>query len=281
MSAWSMPWLRLVAIVLGVVLVLVGLLWMFQRRLIYLPDPLPVPPAATVLPGASDVMLHTTDGLDLGAWYRPASTGSCRPTVIVASGNAGNRQSRAPLAKALAGHGFGVLLLDYRGYGGNPGSPSEAGPALDIRAARSFLIRVGISDRELIYFGESLGGAVVTDLALEHPPAGLLLRSPFTELAAVGQQHYPFLPVRLLLRDRFPVLESIARIAVPTTVIYGTSDSIVPAQQSRAVADHAGGPTEVVVVPGAGHNDRVLLAGSAVIDAVVALAIRAGCAPSS
>jgi hypothetical protein len=275
-----MPWLQLVAIVMGVVLVLVGLLWMFQRRLIYLPDASPVPPAATVLPGASDIVLHTTDGLDLGAWYRPAPTGSCRPTVIVASGNAGNRQSRAPLAKALAANGFGVLLLDYRGYGGNPGSPSEAGLALDIRAARSFLIRVGISDRELIYFGESLGGAVVTDLALEHPPAGLLLRSPFSELAAVGQQHYPFLPVRLLLRDRFPVLESIARIAVPTTVIYGTSDSIVPAQQSRAVADHAGGPTEVVVVPGAEHNDRVLLDGSAVIDAVVALAIRAGCAPS-
>jgi len=275
-----MPWLRLVAIVLGVVLVLVGLLWMFQRRLIYLPDPLPVPPAATVLPGASDVMLHTTDGLDLGAWYRPTSTGSCRPTVIVANGNAGNRQSRAPLAKALADSGFGVLLVDYRGYGGNPGAPSEAGLALDIRAARNFLTQAGIADRELIYFGESLGAAVVTELALAHPPAGLLLRSPFTELAAVGQQHFPFLPVRLLLRDRFPVLESIARIDVPTTVIYGTSDTVVPAEQSQAVADAAGGPTEVVAVQGADHNDRVLLDGRVVIDAVVALATRSGCPPS-
>jgi fermentation-respiration switch protein FrsA (DUF1100 family) len=200
--------------------------------------------------------------------------------VIVASGNAGNRQSRAPLAKALADSGFGVLLVDYRGYGGNPGAPSEAGLALDVRAARNFLTQAGIADRELIYFGESLGSAVVTELALAHPPAGLLLRSPFTELAAVGQQHFPFLPVRLLLRDRFPVLESIARIDVPTTVIYGTSDTVVPAEQSQAVADAAGGPTEVVAVQGADHNDRVLLDGRVVIDAVVALATRSGCPPS-
>jgi fermentation-respiration switch protein FrsA (DUF1100 family) len=270
-------WLRLLTIVAGVVLVLVGLLWVFQRRLIYLPDAAAVPPAATVLRGASDVALRTADGLDLAAWYLPAAVGPCRPTVIVASGNAGNRQSRAPLAKALADSGFGVLLVDYRGYGGNPGSPSEAGLALDIRAARNFLTQVGIADRELIYFGESLGAAVVTGLALEYPPAGLLLRSPFTDLAAAGQQHFPFLPVRLLLRDRFPVLESIARIAVPTTVIYGTSDSVVPAEQSRAVADAAGGPTEVVAVRGADHNDRVLLDGRAVIDAVIDLAGRAGC----
>jgi len=276
-----MPWwLRLAAIVAGVVIVLVGLLWVFQRRLIFLPDSSAVPPAATVLPGASDVVLRTTDGLELAAWYRPAPTGSCRPTVLVASGNAGNRHSRAPLANELAGNGFGVLLVDYRGYGGNPGSPSEAGLALDIRAARDFLTRAGIADRELIYFGESLGGAVVTDLALEHPPAGLLLRSPFTELAAVGQEHYPILPVRLLLRDRFPVLDAIARITVPTTVIYGTADGVVPAEQSRAVAEHAAGPTEVVVVPGADHNDRVLLDGREVIDGVVALATRAGCPPS-
>ncbi len=281
MTAWSGPWwLRLAAIVSGILLVLVALLWVFQRRLIYLPDTSAVPPAATMLPGATDVALHTADGLDLAAWYRPAPTGSCRPTVIVAGGNAGNRQSRAPLARALAGRGFGVLLVDYRGYGGNPGSPSEAGLALDIRAARGYLTQAGIADRELIYFGESLGSAVVTDLALDHPPAGLVLRSPFIELAAVGQQHYPFLPVRLLLRDRFPVLESIARIAVPTTVIYGTSDGVVPAEQSRAVADDAAGPTDVVVVRGADHNDRVLLDGRAVIDAIVALAARVGCPPS-
>jgi fermentation-respiration switch protein FrsA (DUF1100 family) len=124
----------------------------------------------------------------------------------------------------------------------------------------------------LIYFGESLGAAVVTELATEHPPAGLVLRSPFTDLAAVGRRHYPFLPVRLLLRDRYPVVEQIASVDVPTAVVYGTRDSIVPPDQSQAVARAAAGPTQVVAVEGADHNDRELFDGSALIDAVVAMA---------
>ena len=90
--------------------------------------------------------------------------------------------------------GFGVLLFDYRGYGGNPGSPTESGLALDVRAAFRFLVEeAGVPPQRLLYYGESLGAAVVTELATEHPPAGLLLRSPFVDLAAVGQVHYPFL----------------------------------------------------------------------------------------
>ncbi len=124
----------------------------------------------------------------------------------------------------------------------------------------------------MIYFGESLGAAVVTELAAEHPPAALVLRSPFVDLAAVAQELAPLLPVRLLLRDHFPVLAVIAKIRVPTLVVYGTADTVVPPWQSRAVADGAGGPVEVVAVPGADHNDRVLLDGSALIGSVRAVA---------
>ena len=96
-----------------------------------------------------------------------------------------------------------MLLFDYRGYGGNPGSPSEEGLARDVRAARQFLTDEGVPGERLLYYGESLGAAVVAELATEHSPAGLVLRSPFTDLASVGQIHYPFLPVRALLKDRF------------------------------------------------------------------------------
>jgi fermentation-respiration switch protein FrsA (DUF1100 family) len=165
-----------------------------------------------------------------------------------------------------------VLLFDYRGYGGNPGSPSEPGLALDVRAARGFLRDAGVPADRLVYFGESLGGAVVTELATEHPPAGLVLRSPFVDLASVGSVHYPFLPVRALLRDRYPVAEQIAEVRVPTTVVYGSRDSIVPPAQSRTVADAAASLHALVEVPGADHNDLVLLDGDEVVEAVVELA---------
>jgi fermentation-respiration switch protein FrsA (DUF1100 family) len=264
--------LRAGAVVAVVLALLTGLLWGLQRRLVYLPDQGPVPPAASVLPGGRDVVLETSDGLRLGAWFVPGA-GPDAPAVLVANGNGGHRGLRAPLARSLAGHGLAVLLFDYRGYGGNPGSPSEVGLARDVRAALAHLVEdAGVPPERLLYLGESLGAAVVTELATEHPPAGLVLRSPFVDLAAVGSVHYPFLPVRALLRDRFPVAERIATVRVPTTVVLGDADSIVPPAQSRAVAEAAAGLHRLVEVPGADHNDRALLDGDAFVNAVVELA---------
>jgi hypothetical protein len=257
------------------------LIWAIQRRLIYFPEPARVPPAGRILPGAREVALQTADGLALGAWLVPPAGVDRAMTVLVANGNAGNRSMRAPLAEALSRHGLAVLLFDYRGYGGNPGSPSETGLALDARAAYRFMVEdAGVPPERLLYYGESLGAAVVTELATEHPPAGLVLRSPFVDLASVGRVHYPFLPVRTLLSERYPVAEHIGKLDVPTTVVYGTADVIVPPEQSRAVAEAAAGPTSVVAVEGADHNDAVLLDGPQLIEAVVALADRVGGRPS-
>ena len=264
-----------VVALLGTAVLGLGVLRSLQRHLIYVPQGSPAGTAAGAVPGAREVTLTTVDGLDLAAWYVPAAAG--QPTILVASGNAGHRGQRAPLAAALSRHGLGVLLFDYRGYAGNPGRPSEAGLARDVRAARSFLLeRAGVAEGDLLYFGESLGAAVVVDLAGEHPPAGLVLRSPFTSLADVGKVHYPLLPVRALLRDRYPLAEAITTVDVPTLVVLGTRDTIVPAEQSRAVGRAAAGPTQVVEVEGADHNDPSLLAGDQLVSAVTALARRAG-----
>jgi uncharacterized protein len=260
------------SVVVAVVLLVVLSSWAFQRRLIFLPSTGAVPSAATMLVGARDVQLTTSDGLRLGAWYVPARGPAGTFTVLVANGNAGDRSLRAPLARALADQGFGVLLFDYRGYGGNPGSPSEEGLARDVRAARHFLIDEGVPGNRLQYYGESLGAAVVAELATEHPPAGLVLRSPFSDLASVGQIHYPFVPVRALLKDRFPVAEYLARVAVPITVVYGTADSIVPPEESRRSVATARGPTRLIAVEGADHNDPALLNGDVLVQAVMELA---------
>lgn len=265
--------IRAGVVVTVLALLLLALGWGFQRQFIYHPDGKPVPSADTVIEGATDVELRTADGLVLGGWLVPPQQPARGLTVLVASGNAGDRSGRAPLARALAARGMQVLLFDYRGYGGNPGSPSESGLAHDVRAAREYLLEeVDVPAGRLLYYGESLGSGVVTELAVEHPPAGMLLRSPFTDLTALGRVHYGFLPVGMLLRDRFPLVDHLARVNVPVTVVYGSQDTIVPPEQSRRVAAITPRLRRLVEVSGAGHNDPALLEGAELLEAVVDLA---------
>jgi uncharacterized protein len=262
--------MRRAAVVMAIVVLvasgLVALLWSQQRRMIYFPTP-GLPPAATVLPNGRDVVLETDDGIRLGAWYFPARTPG--PAVLVCNGNGGNRWLRTELAAALSRAGVSALLFDYRGYGGNPGRPTEDGLAADARAAQAWLAaQPDVDPNRIAYFGESLGAAVAVGLAVQRPPAALLLRSPFTSLADVAAVHYPWLPARRLLLDRYPSIERIASVSAPVLVIAGDRDDIVPASLSRRLFDAAVDPKRWLLVPGAGHNDRELLDGRQMMDAV-------------
>lgn len=238
-----------------------GLLYLFQRSLTYLPSQhVPPPPA-----GVEEVSYETEDGVTLSAWF--VRSNANRGSVIVFNGNAGNRAGRLPLGQTMAAAGYSVLLTDYRGYGGNGGSSSEQGLAIDARAALHYMTeRVG-SER-IIYFGESLGAGVALELAIEHPPAALVLRSPFTSLPDVASIHYPYLPTSLLLIDRYPNLERIGDIDAPLLVIGGSEDTIVPISQTTELYEAAREPKELVVIDGVGHNDPVLLDGDEMMDAI-------------
>jgi pimeloyl-ACP methyl ester carboxylesterase len=250
-------------------------LWALQRQLIFFPDTSAVPPAARVIDGARDVTLRTADGLSLGAWFVPAdpsvttSDDARGHAVLLAPGNGGNRLGRAPLAERLQRRGFAVLVMDYRGYGGNPGSPSEDGLGLDADAAVEALDELGYPPSRTVYLGESLGTGVVAALARRTPPAAMVLRSPFTDLADVGAHHYPWLPVRMLLTDRFPVLEHVRETDVPVVVVHGDRDSVVPSRLSAEVAAAAPRLVDEVVLSGVDHNDPVMF-GEPVVEAVVA-----------
>jgi alpha-beta hydrolase superfamily lysophospholipase len=263
--------LRISGIVLAVAAALVLALRLVQRRLLYFPFGVPGEIAASGLADARDVEIETEDGLRLHAWHVPAAgVATPRAAVLVLPGNAGHRGDRAAIAAGLSRRGFAVLLLDYRGYGGNPGRPSEQGLARDARAARRYwLEREGIDPSRLIYFGESLGAAVALGLAAEAEPRVLVLRSPFSTLAEVAHAHYPFLPVSLVLVERYPSLERAAKLRCPVLVFAGDQDRVVPVEQSRAIAS-ALGQTDVrlVVLPGADHGDPELVAGERLFDAI-------------
>lgn len=278
--------LVLAGVVTGLAALVAGGLWAGQRSLVYFPDRTAVPPTEELLPGlagARDVVLRTSDDLDLRASYVPADP-VCGVTVLLTPGNGGSRAGRTDLVRGLAGQGLGVLAVDYRGYGGNPGSPSETGTRRDARAAYDFLTRdEGIDSDRLLYFGESLGGAVATDLAAEHPPGALLLRSPFASLAAMARSAYG-VPAGPVLRDEYDVVGAVRRLGAvapgtPLTVVLGDADAIVPASQSREVASAgraAGLAVDEVVLAGADHNEPVLVHGPEVLAAAAALAERIG-----
>jgi fermentation-respiration switch protein FrsA (DUF1100 family) len=260
---------RAILILGAVLLMLVGIIWTQQRRLMYFPFGHVPDPGATGLKGATRVTFRTVDGLTLSGWFI-SETPTPRLTVIVFNGNAGNRAHRAPLARAFAADGLATLLFDYRGFGGNPGSPTEAGLRADARAAREYLIgRPDVDTARLAYFGESLGSAVAVELAVEHPPAALVLRSPFTSAIEVGQFHYRFAPVHWLLRDRFTSLDRISKVRAPLLVIAGDRDGIVPADQSRRLYEAAHDPKTLLIIPNADHNDEPLQAGTQMIAAVL------------
>jgi len=246
----------LVGLGAAVLVALFALLWLGQRRLIYFPDPADPGTASASIAGGSDVTLTTSDGLALRAWLIDpvAPRGAA---VLYLPGNAGNRAGRADAAWALASRGFVVLLVDYRGYGGNPGRPSEAGLVRDARAAAANLRQAGFPAQRTIYLGESLGTGVAVQLAVTDPPAGLLLRSPFTSLPSVATHAVGGLPIGWALRDRFDTLAAIPSVRAPVTVLAGAADTVVPPEQSTAVAQAVADLHEVSVVPAAGHNDAL------------------------
>lgn len=247
--------------VLAVWLAVVLLAYVFQRQLIYLPDT--STPSAPV--DVEAVQYTTEDSLRLTGWFlTPPDPVS---VVLVAPGNAGHRAFRMPLARGLVERGHAVLLVDYRGYGGNPGRPSETGIVADVRAARDWLAEDPRIDPErIVYLGESVGSSAAAALAAEAPPLALVLRSPFSELAEVGRSAYPFLPIRTLLRERHAVAEHAARFDGPVLVVAGDRDRIVPLELSRRVATAI--DADLLVIEGAGHNDLALLSGARFLDGV-------------
>jgi uncharacterized protein len=254
-------------VAVGMWLLVVLLAWGFQRQLIYLPDRAsPAAPPSAV----EEVTFTTADELELAAWYLPPE-GEPAGFVLVTPGNAGNRAHRLPLARGLSARGHGVLLVDYRGYGGNPGNPSESGLVRDAAAAWAYLeAREDVVADRIVLLGESIGAGVAAGLAAElaptSGPAAVVLRSPFPSLGEVARTHYRFLPVRLLLRDRFPVSEQLLDVDAPILVVAGDADTIVPTALSRQVAETVG--ARYVELPGVDHNAAALLDGAEFLDTV-------------
>jgi uncharacterized protein len=254
----------LIGVPLIAYLLVLSYLFLFQRQLMYFPDRSRPQLGLLAQLGAREVLLTTADGLSLLSWYLPPREG--RPVIAYFHGNGGNIGDRAERMQRFGREGYGVLLVEYRGYGGNPGAPSETGLVDDARAAGDFLQREGIAAGRLVLYGESLGSGVAVHLAATRQIAGLILESPFTSIGALAQYHYPFVPAALLIWDRFDSLSRIGQVQAPILILHGGRDRIVPDRFSRALLAAAPEPKESWFAADAGHED---LAGFGALDQVV------------
>lgn len=229
-----------------------------EHIFLYFPErELVATPADAGLP-YEDVFFPASDGVRLHGWYVPGEPG--RPVVLFCHGNAGNISHRVHNLRLFRERlGASVFIFDYRGYGLSEGRASEEGTYADARGALAWLRSKGWTPERAVYFGRSLGGAVAAQLALESPPAALVLESPFPSVAAMGRRHYPGLHLLLgwTVRARYDTLEKIGRVRAPLLVFQGERDTIVPTDMARRVFEAAGGPKTFHLIPGAGHNDTL------------------------
>jgi len=245
---WRIIWL----------LTLAGAVWgylrYFEWRNIYAPSSdIETEPGQLGL-SFEDVVFISEDGRLLHGWWIPHE--QARGTIIHCHGNAGNIGDRAWLGADLHRLGVNVFLFDYRGYGRSKGLPTEEGTYRDARAAYE-VVRARYDDAEnppVIVHGQSLGGAIAIQLALDKPVRGVIAESSFSSTVDMGRHLYPGLPIELFCRFRYDSVSKVGRLAMPKLFASSPQDDVVPYVLGRKLYDAAAGPKQFVELRG-GHNE--------------------------
>jgi uncharacterized protein len=233
---------------------LMAAMFLLQRDLIYVRDATRSRPMDVGLAEVTEKVLQTADGERLVTWYGAAKPG--QPTILYFHGNGGALEVRRERIAKYLNRGRGMSMMAYRGYSGSTGSPTERNNVADGLLAYDALIRDGIPARDIILYGESLGAAVAVQVAAQRPVRAVVLDSPFSSLLERAKLSYPWLPVRLLLKDHYMSTDYIKRVTAPVFVLHGELDAVTPVAMGRALFAAANTPKEIVTLPGAGHNDH-------------------------
>ena len=247
-----MGWIILVTVTLYVISLLY--LWIFQRHIIYRPDRVRPDPKLYSDYHISEISIKTSDELDLlGWWVKPIDANS--PIIVYFHGNSGSLGYRLEKVIPYLNKGYGVLLLAWRGYSGNPGVPEEEGLYKDGSAALKWTQEQNIPLNRIILYGESLGTAVAVHIATKYRALCLILETPFSSLVATAQEKYWMFPAYWLVRDRFNSDKKISGVNMPILIGHGEHDEVVPFKLSKQLFNLAKKPKKLIVYPEAGHTN--------------------------
>ena len=237
---------------------LVGVMYFAQRNLMYHPSRQMTLPTESGAPEWQAISVATNDGLMLTSWYLgPSESGS---VLVYFHGNAGNISGRSSKVQPYIDAGFGVLLVGYRGYGANPGKPTETGLYVDAEAAIGFLADRNIGPDRWVLYGESLGTGIAVEMAAllakkATPVGAVVLEAPFTSMGDAAAGHYPYVPARLLVRDRYDSISKINEIGTRLLIFHGDSDRVVPMALGKKLFVAADEPKSFRHFANAGHSD--------------------------
>ncbi len=240
----------LIAVIAALYVLAVVYMYVNQRDLLFKPSGVLPEPSAVGLADVEVLSLPMSDGTDLTVWSAPAVLEGS-PTVLFFHGQSGNLGDRADRLREILNSGFGLLAPSYRGFPGSDGTPSEAAFVADGLALYDQLSAQG---QPVVLHGQSLGTGVAAAVAVQRPDAELLvLEAPFTATVDVAAERYPWLPVSLLMHDKFATRDIVGQIEVPTLIFHGTEDVVVPPHHATALS--AGGAAQLFMIDGGTHND--------------------------
>lgn len=244
----------------GIYVLLSAALYLMQNKMVFLAN---MPGRALdATPGDigleyEDVALTTGNGVRIHGWYVPAD--QAEATVLFFHGNAGNISHRLDSIAIFNELGLSVLIIDYQGYGQSEGKPSEQATYLDAEAAWDYLVKDRqIAPDDIVIFGRSLGGAVASRLAAQTTPAAVILESTFTSAPDMAYRLYPFLPVRLLTRLKYPVIENVRQFTSTLLVVHSQQDEIIPFDMGESVFAAAPEPKQMLELTG-DHNGGFMI----------------------
>ncbi|WP_419740940.1 alpha/beta hydrolase [Ruegeria sp.] len=240
----------LIAVIAALYVLAVVYMYVNQRDLLFKPSGVLPEPSSVGLADVEVLSLPMSDGTDLTVWSAPAVAEGA-PTVLFFHGQSGNLGDRADRMREILNSGFGLLAPSYRGFPGSDGTPSEAAFVADGLALYDQLIAQGQS---VVLHGQSLGTGIAAAVAAQRPDAELLvLEAPFTATVDVAAERYPWLPVSLLMHDKFATRDIIDQIEVPTLIFHGNEDVVVPPHHGTALAE--GSEVQLFMIEGGTHND--------------------------